>query len=71
MEAFPDAKVVLTVRDPVRWHRSVRDSIHRWKVLIANQVVPRLFLTLFGRIRSVDVGIGITETKPKGFKHSE
>lgn len=28
-EAFPDAKVVLSVRDPVRWHRSVLDTIRR------------------------------------------
>ena len=26
-EAFPDAKVLLNVRDPERWYESVRDSI--------------------------------------------
>lgn len=28
MEAFPDAKVLLTVRDPEAWYVSVRDSIY-------------------------------------------
>ena len=28
MRAFPQAKVVLTVREPASWYRSVRDTIH-------------------------------------------
>ena len=28
MEAFPDAKVILTVRDPKNWHKSVKETIY-------------------------------------------
>ena len=29
MKAFPDAKVILTVRDPTKWHDSVANAIMR------------------------------------------
>ena len=28
MEVYPDAKVVLTVRDPETWYKSVKETIH-------------------------------------------
>ncbi len=33
MEAFPNAKVLLTVRDPESWYHSVKDSIYVNNVL--------------------------------------
>ena len=29
MEVFPDAKVILTIRDPEAWYKSVRDTIYQ------------------------------------------
>ena len=29
MEVFPDAKVILNVRDPERWYKSVRETIYQ------------------------------------------
>ena len=29
MEAFPDAKVILTVRDPTSWYKSVKETIYK------------------------------------------
>lgn len=29
MEAFPDAKVILTIRDPEAWYKSVKETIYR------------------------------------------
>ena len=29
MDAYPNAKVVLTVRRPETWHESVRSTIHK------------------------------------------
>lgn len=69
MEAFPNAKVILTVRDPSRWYTSVRDSIYQWKV-VAAQTVPRLFLAVVGQIRGLDVAMNVSVTKPEGFEHS-
>lgn len=41
MEAFPDAKVIHTVRDPDRWYESTRDTIHR-----ARELLPAWFRRL-------------------------
>lgn len=36
MEHYPEAKVVLTVRDPEKWHESVKETIYR----VSEQVPP-------------------------------
>ena len=33
MEAYPEAKVILTVRDPNKWYDSVRETISRRRIL--------------------------------------
>ncbi len=40
MEAFPDAKVLLSVRDPEAWERSFRDTI--WTMSYGETVMPLL-----------------------------
>ena len=44
LAAFPDAKVLLTVRDPESWYESVKNSIH-----ISNQLSNSFPLTLYTR----------------------
>ena len=34
MKAYPKAKVVLTVRDPAKWHDSVKNGIMRTQAVI-------------------------------------
>jgi Sulfotransferase domain len=61
MENYPQAKVILTVRDPERWYDSVRQTIHfanatfpRWALLLSprmfvfQQMLDRLWDRLFG-----------------------
>ena len=36
LDAFPDAKVVLSVRDPQRWEQSMRDTI--WRMLAGDNL---------------------------------
>jgi hypothetical protein len=45
LEAFPDAKFVLTVRDPERWHTSASASIYA-----ASEVMKRFPTSLFMRL---------------------
>jgi len=42
MEAYPEAKVVLSVRDPARWYESVRETIYP-----LTREAPRWFVRLF------------------------
>ena len=34
MKIFPNAKVVLTVRDPEKWYTSVKDTIYQTRSLL-------------------------------------
>ena len=45
MEAFPDAKVLLSVRDPERWYQSTRDTIYEMNRVAARSRASR---TVFG-----------------------
>jgi len=44
MEAYPDAKVLLSVRDPERWYESVRDTIYplssSWFMYLVAFLIP-------------------------------
>ena len=46
MQHYPDAKVVLTVRDPERWYDSARHTIY-----FVRQAFPKWIATLFPRMR--------------------
>ncbi len=48
MEAYPDAKVVLTTRTPETWYQSVKNSIYRTRG-ITNDPAVRLFLWIVGQ----------------------
>ena len=39
MEAFPNAKVILTKRDPAKWHNSVKETIYYNKTATKQPVV--------------------------------
>ncbi|MGF1470374.1 MAG: sulfotransferase family protein [Rubrobacteraceae bacterium] len=57
MEAYPGAKVVLSVRDPDRWYESARDTIYLMprlisasRIVAANFFLVGLLIRPFGRI---------------------
>ena len=49
MAAFPEAKVVLSTRDPKTWHRSVYNSIWRFNQLMEGWSYNALIRALDGR----------------------
>ena len=53
MRVFPRAKVVLTVRDPVKWYESVKATI--FKIHQGLDGTVGLFLKLIGKSRLRDV----------------
>ena len=59
MEAYPDVKVVLTVRDPVKWHNSVKNTIHKLGKLLDNDFTVVLFAKLVGLWKAMDCGYNV------------
>jgi hypothetical protein len=51
MERYPDAKVLLNVRDPERWYESARNTIYELTMLSTRSVFSRLGLALASLIR--------------------
>ncbi|MBA3424122.1 MAG: sulfotransferase family protein [Rubrobacter sp.] len=47
LERNPDAKVILSVRDPERWYESVRNTMYELSVVIPRSPVYRIGYTLF------------------------
>ena len=48
MEAFPEAPVILTVRDPQRWYESARDTIYEIRKASSGPAPVRLAFALAG-----------------------
>jgi Sulfotransferase domain len=46
MERHPDAKVILSVRDPERWYESVRNTIYELSVIVPRHPLYRIGYTL-------------------------
>lgn len=59
MEAYPDAKVVLTVRDPVKWYNSVKNTIYNSRVMNKDPLV-RWYAKLVGISGQWNCSIGIS-----------
>jgi hypothetical protein len=57
MEAFPEAPVILTVRDPGRWYESVRSTIYGIHKLSAGLAPVRLAFALAGLFAPAVTGI--------------
>ena len=47
MRAYPDAKVILTTRDPVKWYSSVKNTIYNSRVFGKDPLV-RIFTKMTG-----------------------
>ena len=51
MERYPDAKVILTVRDPERWYESVRNTIYALSMTVSGSRLLRLVFGLRSLLR--------------------
>ena len=38
MAAYPDAKVIVTTRDPIKWYHSVKTTIYQTRILAKNPI---------------------------------
>ena len=59
MDAFPDAKVVLSVRSPQTWYTSVHESIYNFHLLNHDPAVP-IMGTLLGVRRNMECADAIS-----------
>ena len=67
MEVYPNAKVILTVRDdPKGWHRSVNESILAGSSM-NHQFTISMFQRLLGMKGGAVIGEKICRYAPKGF----
>ena len=64
MKAFPEAKVLLSVRSPSSWYKSVHDSIYFVKQTMVDDPVCRAFLTLIGKRRNIDCAFATSNFPP-------
>ena len=62
MRIFPDAKVLLTVRDAERWYESVKGSIYTANNY--NQGTVGLFLKLVGQFRRMNIVLSTSNQGP-------
>ena len=62
MRVFPDAKVLLTVRDAERWYESVKGSIYTANNY--NQGTVGLFLKLVGQFRRMNIVLNTSNQGP-------
>ena len=50
MERYPDAKVLLSVRDPERWYESTRNTIYKITKIVIGSPFSRLGFALLSRL---------------------
>ncbi|XP_023340279.1 uncharacterized protein LOC111710426 [Eurytemora carolleeae] len=63
MEAFPNAKVLLNVRDPIKWYESVKNSIFRLH-MTARCWPCTWFTALIGQAESIELVAQLSELIP-------
>ena len=67
MERHPEAKVLLSVRDPERWYDSTRSSIYELSKIMARSPVFRVIFTVFSLLSSGRPGRGeVWRTRSSG-----
>ena len=65
MEAFPNAKVILSVRDPKKWHLSVKNTIYNIPKL-RSRFPTNIFFALTGSLSRSDMISRITAMPTNG-----
>ena len=65
MEAFPNAKVILSVRDPKKWHLSVKNTIYNIPRL-RSSFPTNIFFALTGSLSRADMITRLTTMPTNG-----
>jgi len=68
MRVFPNAKVVLTIRDPQKWYASVKATIFQVRDFVHGTI--GLFLQLVGMLRMVRIANTSSQQKHPGYEHA-
>ena len=66
MAAYPDAKVILTTRDPVKWYHSVRGTIYELSMKTKGSILFEPFAKLIGVNQTMDLIDQITNYDKHG-----
>ena len=61
MKTYPNAKVVLTIRDPEKWYTSVKDTIYQTRSLIKGST--GIFLKIVGAYDQVMIALGASSQR--------
>ena len=71
MTAFPNAKVVMTVRNPKSWYSSVHNTIFGVDLWMRNSLVFRIFTAMIGIKRQFQTAIALSYVTPQGCSESK
>ena len=66
MSAFPEAKVILTKRDPIKWHHSVKETIYQIRDL-GKSLLIKSFMKLLGRWQHFECVLKLSTGKVQHF----
>ncbi|XP_059093391.1 uncharacterized protein LOC131888530 [Tigriopus californicus] len=70
VRAFPDAKVVLSTRNPDTWHESVEESVMRTQRILRSFPASLVVAQKPGMTESLNTAYALSTTPPQGFAHS-
>ncbi len=70
MKIFPNAKVVVTTRDPSSWHDSLATTVIRADKLI-DSVPAKIYKSIFGGFEVYDTLFRANSAVPKGLNKSK
>lgn len=68
MKVFPNAKVLLTVRNSDTWHDSVKNSIYQFNKLRETSWTVSMFYKITGASSTMEVVRDVANHVPQGFE---
>ena len=70
MTAFPDVKVILTVRDPRKWYESMKNTVYQLNILMTEDWMVNIWMKVV-QLTRVQVMLGSSDLMiPKGTKYN-
>jgi len=70
MEAYPNAKVILTIRDPIRWYQSAKSTIYATRKKMRDPAIT-LLAKMTGKFRAMQVSHDITSAMHDAVERGE
>ena len=69
MKAFPEAKLILTIREPETWYESVKSTIYKGKNI--HKIFPvNLFVWFQGKYPAIKMASTVGQAAPQGMDKS-